>query len=160
MAGGQRSDASFSNHQTPSTQDKPMTKVIKAGVASAEKRKTDREIQCTVSNIIEQIASEGDEALRRLSTKFDKWNRQDYRLTQSEIGLILDSVPASVKSDIQFAQKQIRTFAEAQRAALKDIEVETLPGVRLAHKNIPVNSLGAYVPAGRDPIVASAPLTL
>jgi sulfopropanediol 3-dehydrogenase len=137
-----------------------MTKVIKAGVASAEKRKTDTEIQSTVSNIIEQIASEGDEGLRRLSTKFDKWNRQDYRLTQSEIGLILDSVPASVKSDIQFAQKQIRTFAEAQRAALKDIEVETLPGVRLGHKNIPVNSIGAYVPGGRYPMVASAHMSI
>jgi histidinol dehydrogenase len=77
-----------------------MTKVIKVGVASTEKTKIDTEIQNTVSNIIDQIDSEGDDALRRLSTKFDKWDRQDYRLTQAEIERILNAVPESVKSDI------------------------------------------------------------
>ena len=87
-----------------------MIKVIKAGVASTEKRKIDTEIQDTVSNIIDQIDSEGDDALRRLSAKFDKWDRQSYRLSQSEIEQIVDSVPESVKDDIKFAQKQIRTL--------------------------------------------------
>jgi len=137
-----------------------MTKVIKAGVASTEKRKVDNEIQRTVIDIIEQVAGGGDQALRRLSAKFDRWDRQDYRLSAKEIEQILDSVPNSVKEDIQFAQKQIRTFAEAQRAALTDIEVETLPGVRLGHKNIPVNSVGAYVPGGRYPMVASAHMSI
>ena len=137
-----------------------MIKVIKAGVISAEKKKIDSEIQNTVSTIIEQVESEGDEAVRRLSAKFDKWDRQDYRLTPTEIERILDSVPESVKSDIKFAQKQIRAFAEAQRSALRDIEVETLPGVRLGHKNIPVNSVGAYVPGGRYPMVASAHMSV
>jgi len=137
-----------------------MIKVIKAGAASSEKRKVDAEIHKTVSNIIEQVETEGDQALRRLSAKFDKWDRQDYRLTQAELELILDSVPESVKSDIRFAQKQIRTFAEAQRSALRDIEVETLPGVHLGHKNIPVNSVGAYVPGGRYPMVASAHMSI
>jgi sulfopropanediol 3-dehydrogenase len=137
-----------------------MIKVIKAGVTSAEKKKIDSEIQNTVSAIIEQVESEGDEAVRRLSAKFDKWDRQDYRLTRTEIERILDSVPESVKSDIKFAQKQIRTFAEAQRSALRDIEVETLPGVHLGHKNIPVNSVGAYVPGGRYPMVASAHMSI
>jgi sulfopropanediol 3-dehydrogenase len=137
-----------------------MIKVIKAGVASAEKRKVDTDIQNTVSNIIEQVESEGDDAVRRLSAKFDKWDRETYRLSQSEIEQILDSVPDSVKSDIKFAQKQIRTFAEAQRSALRDIEIETFPGVHLGHKNIPVNSVGAYVPGGRYPMVASAHMSI
>lgn len=137
-----------------------MIKVIKAGVASTEKRKIDTEIQNTVSNIIDQIDAEGDDALRRLSAKFDKWDRPNYRLSESEIAQIVDSVPESVKDDIKFAQKQIRTFAEAQRSALRDIEVETLPGVHLGHKNIPVNSVGAYVPGGRYPMVASAHMSI
>lgn len=137
-----------------------MIKVIKAGSAGTDKRLRDTEIQDTVSNIIDQIASEGDEALRRISTKFDKWSRADYRLTQSEVQQILGSVPESVKSDIKFAQHQIRTFAQAQRAALQDIEVETLPGIHLGHKNIPVNSVGAYVPGGRYPMVASAHMSI
>jgi sulfopropanediol 3-dehydrogenase len=137
-----------------------MIKVIKAGSAGTDKRLRDTEIQDTVSNIIDQIASEGDEALRRISMKFDKWSRADYRLTQSEVQQILGSVPESVKSDIKFAQQQIRTFAQAQRAALQDIEVETLPGIHLGHKNIPVNSVGAYVPGGRYPMVASAHMSI
>jgi sulfopropanediol 3-dehydrogenase len=128
-----------------------MIKVIKAGVASTEKRTIDPEIQRTVINIIEQIATEGDKALQRLSAKFDKWDRENFRLSKTEVEQTLDSVPKSVIHDIEFAQKQIRTFAQAQRTALKDIEVETLPGVRLGHKNIPVNSVGAYVPGGRYP---------
>src|SRR6201993_1068861 len=137
-----------------------MIKVIKAGVASAEKRKIDTEIQSTVSNIIDQIEAEGDDALRRLSAKFDKWDRPSYRLSESEIEKILASVPESVKDDIKFAQKQVRTFAEAQRSALRDVEVETLPGIHLGHKNIPVNSVGAYVPGGRYPMVASAHMSI
>jgi sulfopropanediol 3-dehydrogenase len=137
-----------------------MIKVIKAGVASTEKRKIDPEIQRTVINIIDQIASEGDQGLRRLSAKFDKWDRDNYRLTKSEIEHIFDSVPKPVIHDIEFAQKQIRTFAEAQRKALVDIEVETLPGVRLGHRNIPVKSVGAYVPGGRYPMVASAHMSI
>jgi sulfopropanediol 3-dehydrogenase len=137
-----------------------MVKVIKAGVASTEKRKIDPEIQRTVIDIIDQIAAGGDEALRQISEKFDKWDRKNYRLTESEIEKILESVPKSTVNDIKFAQKQIRTFAEAQKNALLDIEVETLPGVRLGHKNIPVNSIGAYVPGGRYPMVASAHMSI
>jgi sulfopropanediol 3-dehydrogenase len=137
-----------------------MIKVIKGGVASTEKRKIDPEIQRTVINIIDQIATGGDQALRRLSTKFDKWDRENYRLSKTEIEQIFDSVPKSVIHDIEFAQKQIRTFAQAQRAALRDVEIETMPGVRLGHKNIPVNSVGAYVPGGRYPMVASAHMSI
>src|ERR1700739_1162082 len=133
-----------------------MIKVIKAGVASAEKRKIDTDIQNTVSNIIDQIDAEGDEALRRLSAKFDKWDRPSYRLSESEIEKILASIPESAKDDIKFAQKQVRTFAEAQRSALRDVEIESLPVIHLGHKNIQVNSVGAYVPAVLSPMVVSA----
>jgi sulfopropanediol 3-dehydrogenase len=137
-----------------------MIKVIKAGVACTEKRTIDPEIRRTVINIIEQIATEGDKALQRLSAKFDKWDRENFRLSETDVEQTLDSVPKSVIHDIEFAQKQIRTFAQAQRTALKDVEVETLPGVRLGHKNIPVNSVGAYVPGGRYPMVASAHMSI
>jgi sulfopropanediol 3-dehydrogenase len=126
----------------------------------AEKRQINAEVQRTVINIIEQIAAGGDKALRELSTKFDRWDRDDYRLSEAEIEKIVGSVLESVKADIKFAQKQIRTFAEAQRATLKDVEIETIPGVRLGHKNIPVNSVGAYVPGGRYPMVASAHMSI
>jgi sulfopropanediol 3-dehydrogenase len=137
-----------------------MTKIIKAGASSTEKRQTNSEVQGTVINIIEQIAAGGDKALRELSTKFDKWDRDDYRLSETEIEQIVNSVPESVKADLKFAQKQIRTFAEAQRATLKDVEIETIPGVRLGHKHIPVSSVGAYVPGGRYPMVASAHMSI
>jgi sulfopropanediol 3-dehydrogenase len=137
-----------------------MTTIIKAGESSAEKRQINAEIERTVINIIEQIAAGGNKALRELSTKFDRWDRDDYRLSDAEIEEIVDSVPESVKTDIKFAQKQIRTFAEAQRATLKDVEIETIPGVRLCHKHIPVNSVGAYVPGGRYPMVASAHMSI
>jgi sulfopropanediol 3-dehydrogenase len=137
-----------------------MTTIIKAGESSAEKRQINAEIERTVINIIEQIAAGGNKALRELSTKFDRWDRDDYRLSDAEIEEIVDSVPESVKTDIKFAQKQIRTFAEAQRATLKDVEIETIPGVRLGHKHIPVNSVGAYVPGGRYPMVASAHMSI
>ena len=137
-----------------------MTKIIKAGASGAEKKKINAEVQRTVINIIEQIAADGDKALRELSTKFDGWDRDTYRLSEAEIDKIVDSVPESVKADIKFAQKQIRTFAEAQRATLKDVEIEATPGVRLGHKHIPVNSVGAYVPGGRYPMVASAHMSI
>jgi sulfopropanediol 3-dehydrogenase len=92
--------------------------------------------------------------------KFDKWEPKDFRLSPAEIQALIDSLPAQVIEDIKFAQAQIRRFAEVQRAALRDVEVETLPGVRLGHKNIPVASVGCYVPGGRYPMVASAHMSV
>jgi sulfopropanediol 3-dehydrogenase len=111
-----------------------MKQIIKPGVLGVDRRKADPQVQQTVAGIIEQIASEGDEALRRLSNQFDRWDRANYRLSQLEISRILESIPLTAKQDIEFAQKQIRNFAQAQRSAIQDIEVETLPGVRLGHK--------------------------
>ena len=99
-------------------------------------------------------------AVRELSVKFDKWEPKDFRLSAAEIQALIDSLPTQVIDDIKFAQAQIRRFAEVQRAALRDVEVETLPGVRLGHKNIPVASVGCYVPGGRYPMVASAHMSV
>jgi sulfopropanediol 3-dehydrogenase len=113
-----------------------------------------------VEAILDDIAARGDTAVRELSAKFDKWEPASFRLSESEISALIATLPARVIEDIKFAQTQIRRFAEAQKAALVDIEVETLPGIRLGHKNIPVASVGCYVPGGRYPMVASAHMSV
>src|SRR5258707_6097128 len=129
-----------------------MIRVLKQGATEAEKTEADRKVRQTVEAILEDIAARGDAAVRELSAKFDKWEPVSFRLTQAEIAALIATLPAQVIGDIKFAQAQIRRFAEAQKAALRDIEVETLPGVRLGHKNITVASVGCYVPAGRNPM--------
>src|SRR6266403_5276146 len=137
-----------------------MITTLKPGRNLDERQQAERNIRATVEEIIEKVRNRGDAAIRELSVGFDKWDRKSYRLSTSEIEQLLDSVPKTVIRDIEFAQKQIRTFAQAQRRALTDIEIETIPGVRLGHKNIPVNSVGAYVPGGRYPMVASAHMSV
>jgi sulfopropanediol 3-dehydrogenase len=114
----------------------------------------------TVEAILDDIEKRGDAAVRELSAKFDQWERADYRLTKKEIGGCLDQLSQRNLDDIRFAQAQVRNFAEHQRAALRDVEVETLPGVVLGHKNIPVNSVGCYVPGGKYPLLASAHMSV
>ena len=137
-----------------------MIRYLKRGASEAEKFEADREVRQTVEAILDDIAERGDAAVRELSAKFDKWEPTEFRLSQAEIQALIDSLPAQVIEDIQFAQAQIRRFAEAQRGALRDVEVETLPGVRLGHRNIPVASVGCYVPGGRYPMVASAHMSV
>ncbi len=137
-----------------------MIRVVKPGLSDAEKFAADRAVRETVEHILDDIAARGDVAVRELSTKFDHWAPKEFRLSQAEIDALIASLPAQVIDDIKFAQAQVRRFAEAQRAALRDIEVETLPGVRLGHKNIPVASVGCYVPGGRYPMVASAHMSV
>ncbi len=120
----------------------------------------DLKVRHTVESILTDVKRRGDAALRELSQQFDQWSPPSFRLSQSELDAIMKQVPESTINDIKFAQAQIRTFAEHQRAALKDIEVETLPGVRLGHRNIPVDSVGCYVPGGRYPMVASAHMSI
>jgi sulfopropanediol 3-dehydrogenase len=113
-----------------------------------------------VESILADIAARGEAALREYSEKFDNWSPANFRLSTAEIEACVRSLPAQVIRDIEFAQTQIRNFALAQRAALKEVEIETLPGVVLGHKNIPVNSVGCYVPGGRYPMVASAHMSV
>ncbi len=118
------------------------------------------EVEATVRSVLDEIRDGKDAAVRALSNRFDGWNPPSFRLSPSEIDAAIESLPNSVIEDIEFAQAQVRRFAEAQRAALKDIEVETLPGVRLGHRNIPVGSVGCYIPGGRYAMVASAHMTV
>ena len=137
-----------------------MIRTLKCGASEAEKFAADRQVRQRVETILDDIMRRGDVAVRELSAKFDKWEPRDFRLSAAEVQALIDSLPAQVIDDIKFAQAQIRSFAEVQRAALRDVEVETLPGVRLGHKNIPVASVGCYVPGGRYPMVASAHMSV
>ncbi|MGI5238988.1 histidinol dehydrogenase [Dactylosporangium sp. CA-139066] len=113
-----------------------------------------------VAGIIDDVRRRGDEAVRACSEKFDGWSPPSFRLSGDEIERIVARVPATVIDDIRFVQTQVRGFAARQRASMTDIEVETLPGVRLGHRHIPVAAAGAYVPGGRYPLVASAHMTV
>ena len=137
-----------------------MITILKHGATEAEKTEADRKVRHTVEAILDDIAARGDTAVRELSAKFDKWEPDSFRLTEKQIHGLIATLPEQVITDITFAQTQIRRFAEAQKAALVDIEIETLPGVRLGHKNIPVASVGCYVPGGRYPMVASAHMSV
>jgi sulfopropanediol 3-dehydrogenase len=114
----------------------------------------------TVERALDDIAKRGDEAVREMSVRFDKWDRDDYRLSQAEIDDCIGQLTQQDLEDIRFAQAQVRNFAEHQKSCLKDLEVETLPGVILGHKNIPVNSVGCYVPGGKYPLLASAHMSV
>ena len=116
--------------------------------------------RATVESLLADIAERGDAAVRELSVRFDGWDRDDYRLTDAEIRQCLSQLTARQIDDIKFAQEQVRKFAECQKAALRDIEVETLPGIVLGHRNIPVSRVGSYVPGGKYPMVASAHMSV
>ncbi len=137
-----------------------MIRHLKLGLSDAETVEADRKVRETVEHIINEVAARGDAAVRELSARFDHWDPPSFRLTRGQIDELIGSLSPQVIEDIRFAQAQVRRFAEAQRAALRDIEVETLPGVRLGHKNIPVGSVGCYVPGGRYPMVASAHMSV
>ena len=137
-----------------------MVTIIKRGISEQASAEAEQKVRKTVEGILDDIRARGDIAVRELSERFDNWSPGSFRLSQAEIDAILDSLSEQTITDIKFAQAQVRRFAEAQRASLHDIEVETLPGVTLGHKNIPVNSVGCYVPGGRYPMVASAHMSI
>ena len=133
---------------------------IKRGLTQQEIGAGDAQVRATVEQVIAQVTDGGDAAVRELSQKFDHWSPESFRLSAAQIEQVLSQVPAQTIADLKFAQAQVRRFAEEQRKALSDVEVETLPGVRLGHKHIPVNSIGCYVPGGRYPLVASAHMSI
>lgn len=137
-----------------------MTKFIKQRMNQQESATADHKVKETVEGIISDIRTRGETAVRELSTKFDRWTPQSFRLSETEIADIIASLPQQTIDDIKFAQAQVRKFAQAQRDSMHDIEVETIPGVILGHKNIPVNSVGCYVPGGRYAMVASAHMSV
>ncbi|CAG7912414.1 histidinol dehydrogenase [Mammaliicoccus sciuri] len=135
-------------------------KFIKEGMAEAIVKESDEKTKQIVANTLKDIEEQGDKAVRDLSIKFDKWDPEQFKLSQEQIEEIVDSIPEDVKHDIAFAQDNIKKFAEAQRDSMKDIHVEVMPGVFLGHKNIPVESVGCYIPGGRYPMIASAHMSI
>jgi sulfopropanediol 3-dehydrogenase len=133
---------------------------IKRGKPEAERAEDDARVRATVEGILADIAAGGDGAVRALAQRFDGYAPPSFRLTPSEIEAAMQKVSARDMEDIRFAQTQIRRFAEAQRASMTDIEIETEPGVILGHRNIPVRSVGCYVPGGKFPMVASAHMSV
>jgi len=137
-----------------------MAEYLKRGKPASERAEDDARTRGIVEGILSEIEARGDAAVRDLSAKFDRYEPAAFRLTRSEIDAAMQQVTTREMEDIRFAQTQIRRFAEAQRASMVDIEVETLPGVILGHRNIPVNSVGCYVPGGKFPMVASAHMSV
>ena len=137
-----------------------MAKILKPGISDADAFAADVKVQEIVAGILDSIRLRGDEAVRELSVRFDNWNPPSFRLSLEQIEALVAQVDPQTIEDLKFAQTQIRNFAEVQKAALQDVEVETLPGVILGHKNLPVNSVGCYIPGGEYPMVASAHMSV
>jgi sulfopropanediol 3-dehydrogenase len=133
---------------------------LKKGKQEGEKKDFLQQVKLTVETIIEDIESNGDKAIAKYSDKFDKWNPESFRLSEDDIAKCYTQVPDSVIEDIKWAQTQVRNFAQIQRDSMKDVEVETIPGVILGHKHIPMESVGCYVPGGKYPLVASAHMSV
>jgi sulfopropanediol 3-dehydrogenase len=137
-----------------------MARWLKRGIDDTERRAIDTEVRKTVEDAIADVEARGDAAIREMSVRFDRWDREDYRLSEQEIEACLGQLTKGDLDDIRFAQAQVRNFATIQRSALRDVEEETLPGVILGHKNVPVNSVGCYVPGGKYPLLASAHMSV
>ena len=133
---------------------------LKRGKSTEERGQDDSRTRATVEDILKDIEVRGDAAVRELSQKFDDYSPDSFRLTTAQINSLIAQLTPQELDDIKFAQDQVRRFAQAQRASMQDIEVETLPGVILGHKTIPVQSVGCYVPGGKFPMVASAHMSV
>ncbi len=133
---------------------------LKSSKSQQDRAEEDAKVADIVKSALTDIEARGDVAVREMSVGFDKYDRASYRLTQPEIDALMEQVSDRDMQDIKFAQEQVRNFAQAQRDSMRDIEVETLPGVILGHKNIPVQSVGCYVPGGKFPMVASAHMSV
>ena len=137
-----------------------MAEYLKRGKSAEDIAAADAKVRQIVEQALTDIDARGDAKVRELSEQFDNWSPDAFRLNDDQIQACLNEVPEQTLDDIRFAQEQVRNFAEHQRAALRDVEVETLPGVTLGHRNIPVDSVGCYVPGGKYPMVASAHMSV
>jgi sulfopropanediol 3-dehydrogenase len=137
-----------------------MARYLKRGMDASAIKAADAKVRETVESILSDVDERKDAAIRELSEKFDKWSPKDFRLSPQEIEKAIAQVPKRDLEDIKFAQAQVRNFAQKQKETMHDLEVETLPGVVLGHRHIPVNSIGCYVPGGRYPMVASAHMSI
>jgi len=137
-----------------------MIRYIKTGITAEQDAQDNAKVRQIVEQLLADIQKRGDDAVRECSRKFDQWDPPSFRLSDAEIQACMKQMTARDLDDIRFAQTQIRNFAQIQRDALRDVEVETLPGVVLGHKNIPMNRVGCYVPGGKYPLLASAHMTI
>jgi sulfopropanediol 3-dehydrogenase len=137
-----------------------MIRYLKRGKDIQVRSEDDAKVRHTVEGIIRDIETRGDEAVRDYSRKFDNWDPADFRMSQADIEAARKSLSAREIEDIAFAQKQVRNFAQIQRDSMKEVEVETYPGVVLGHKHIPVNAVGCYIPGGKYPLLASAHMSV
>jgi sulfopropanediol 3-dehydrogenase len=137
-----------------------MIRFLKTGISAEQDAADIAKVRQTVEGILADIEKRGDVAVREYSRKFDNWDPPGFKLDDAQVQDCLKQMSARDIDDIKFAQTQIRNFAQIQKDALKDVEVETLPGVVLGHKNVPVNSVGCYVPGGKYPLLASAHMTI
>ncbi len=135
-------------------------KYLKHGRSAEETSHDDAKVRDTVTEILADVAKRGDAAVRELSKKFDNWSPESFRMSEDEIAACVRSLSPGQLEDIEFAQAQVRNFAQVQREAIRDVEVETLPGVVLGHKNMPVDSVACYVPGGKFPLIASAHMSV
>ncbi len=137
-----------------------MNRYLKRGKDAQSQANDDSKVRATVEAILANIEARGDEAVREYSKKFDNWDPVDFRLSQAAIEAAVKQLSPRELEDIKFAQTQVRNFAQLQRDSMQDIEVETLPGVVLGHKHIPMNAVGCYVPGGKYPLIASAHMSV
>lgn len=137
-----------------------MAQRLKNGITEDVESEADAQVRSIVETILADVRARGDKAVRDWSAKFDGWTPESFRLDQAAITSAYAALSAETINDIRFAQEQVRKFAQIQRDSLRDVEVETLPGVVLGHKNLPVNSVGCYVPGGKYPLVASAHMSV
>ena len=137
-----------------------MAVYLKQGISPAQSHLADKKIRAAVESILDEIEQGGDEAVRRYSQQFDHWSPAAFRLAPDEIAALVAQVPQQTLKDIEYAQAQVRSFAEVQRQTLHDLEVELQPGVTLGQRMIPVNSVGCYIPGGRYPLVSSAHMSI
>lgn len=137
-----------------------MATYLKHGIDADTKMKSDAKVREIVESILAEIEENGDATVRKYSEKFDNWSPKSYRLTRDEIDACYADVSQTAKDDIAFAQTQVRNFAQIQRDSMKDVEVETLPGVFLGHNHVPVNAAGCYIPGGKYPLIASAHMSV
>ena len=137
-----------------------MPRWLKRGMDASAIKAADAKVRATVEGILDEVKARGDAAIRELSQKFDNWSPASFKLSPQEIEKAIGQVAKRDLDDIKFAQAQVRNFAQKQNDTMHDLEVETLPGVVLGHRHIPVNSIGCYVPGGRYPMVASAHMSI
>jgi len=150
----------YANLHKNNSQENTVAKWLKQGAEADVIKSAAREVRDTVENLLADIEARGDAAVRELAIRFDKMDREDYRLSDAEIQACINQLSDRDLKDIEFAQTQVRNFAQHQRNSMIDVEVETLPGVILGHKHIPVNAAGCYVPGGKYPLLASAHMSV